>query len=70
MCDALIGNIQEKTMKQHKATNTEVVLYSYSIGFLYLFVVLLLTGDIFAGASFCNKVRIFNFEKLHLKKLN
>lgn len=56
ICDALIGNIQEKTMRQHKATNTEVVLYSYSIGFLYLLIVLLSTGNIFSGASFCNKV--------------
>ncbi|KAJ8664561.1 hypothetical protein QAD02_006223 [Eretmocerus hayati] len=54
LCDALIGNIQEKTMKQHKATNTEVVLYSYSIGFFYLFVILALTGDIVKGASFCS----------------
>ena len=59
LCDALIGNIQEKTMKEHKATNTEVVLYSYSIGFLYLFVILLYTGDIVEGAAFCNDVSTF-----------
>lgn len=56
LCDALIGNIQEKTMRQHKATNTEIVLYSYSIGFVYLFVILVLTGDVFKGASFCSQV--------------
>lgn len=61
ICDALIGNIQEKTMRQYNATNTEVVLYSYSIGFLYLFFVLLLRGDVLTGASFCKKVRIFPF---------
>ncbi|OXU29825.1 hypothetical protein TSAR_010940 [Trichomalopsis sarcophagae] len=55
LCDALIGNIQEKTMKQHKATNTEVVLYSYSIGFVYLFAILAFTGDMSRGASFCSK---------------
>ncbi|XP_058795305.1 adenosine 3'-phospho 5'-phosphosulfate transporter 2 [Phymastichus coffea] len=54
LCDALIGNIQEKAMKQHKASNIEVVLYSYSIGFLYLFIILTFTGDIVKGASFCS----------------
>ena len=72
LCDALIGNIQEKTMKQHKASNTEVVLYSYSIGFVYLFAILAFTGDIVKGASFCSKVskrntiilsEIINFSK-------
>ncbi|XP_033214474.1 adenosine 3'-phospho 5'-phosphosulfate transporter 2 isoform X2 [Belonocnema kinseyi] len=55
VCDALIGNIQEKAMRQHKATNTEVVLYSYSIGFVYLLLILLLTGDIGTAASFCTQ---------------
>lgn len=59
LCDAVIGNIQEKAMKQHKATNTEVVLYSYSIGFLYLFIILTFTGDIVKGISFCGNVRYF-----------
>lgn len=40
--DAAIGNVQEKQMKLHKASNIEVVLYSYSIGFLYI-----LIGEIF-----------------------
>lgn len=56
LCDALIGNIQEKAMKLHKASNTEVVLYSYSIGFIYLFCILFTTGDISKGAAFCIKV--------------
>ena len=58
VCDALIGNIQEKAMRQYKATNTEVVLYSYSIGFLYLLLILLSTGDITTAASFCTEVII------------
>ncbi|XP_012259944.2 adenosine 3'-phospho 5'-phosphosulfate transporter 2 [Athalia rosae] len=53
LCDAVIGNLQEKAMKQHKATNTEVVLFSYSIGFLYLFFILLVTRDLQKGAAFC-----------------
>lgn len=42
--DAAIGNVQEKQMKKHKASSTEVVLYSYAIGFVYL-----LIGEIFFG---------------------
>lgn len=53
LCDAVIGNVQEKAMRQHKASNTEVVLYSYSIGFVYLFIILLVTSDLQKGASFC-----------------
>ena len=45
--DAIIGNVQEKTMKSYKATNCEVVLYSYSIGFLYI-----LVGEVVTGAFF------------------
>ncbi|XP_015608108.1 adenosine 3'-phospho 5'-phosphosulfate transporter 2 isoform X4 [Cephus cinctus] len=55
LCDAIIGNVQEKAMRQYKGTNTEVVLYSYSIGFLYLLLILLLTGDFVKGVSFCAK---------------
>ncbi|XP_074637428.1 adenosine 3'-phospho 5'-phosphosulfate transporter 2-like isoform X2 [Acropora palmata] len=42
--DAVIGNVQEKAMKAHKSSNTEVVLYSYGIGFFYI-----LIGEIFSG---------------------
>lgn len=55
--DAIIGNVQEKAMREHHAPNNEVVLYSYGIGFVYLFVILLLTGDLVAGFQFCAKVR-------------
>lgn len=55
LCDAAIGNVQEKSMKMHKATNTEVVLYSYSIGFVYLFVIMLLSGDFLRGIAFCSR---------------
>ncbi|CAG2067701.1 unnamed protein product, partial [Timema podura] len=56
LCDAVIGNLQEKSMKTYKATNTEVVLYSYSIGFVYLFVIMLVSGDLVKGILFCSKV--------------
>ena len=38
LADAVIGNVQEKTMKQYGATQVEVILYSYSIGTVYLFI--------------------------------
>jgi adenosine 3'-phospho 5'-phosphosulfate transporter B3 len=59
MCDAIIGNVQEKSMKNHQASNTEVVLYSYSIGFVYLFFIMLFSGELQKGISFCSKVWIF-----------
>lgn len=60
ICDAAIGNVQEKSMKVYKATNTEVVLYSYSIGFAYLFIIMLVTGDLGRGMAFCSKVGCVN----------
>ncbi|XP_060535162.1 adenosine 3'-phospho 5'-phosphosulfate transporter 2 [Cylas formicarius] len=55
LCDAIIGNVQEKYMKNYGATNAEVVLYSYGLGFVYLFVVMLLTGDLIDGVQFFSK---------------
>lgn len=60
LCDAVIGNVQEKSMKTYGASNAEVVLYSYSIGFLYIFIVMLFTGDLFDGIVFFAQV---NFNK-------
>lgn len=56
VCDAVIGNVQEKSMKTYKASNTEVVLFSYSIGFVYLLLVMVLTNTVWAGISFCARV--------------
>lgn len=53
LCDAAIGNVQEKAMREHKAPNHEVVFYSYGIGFCYLLVMMLLTGNFFDGVAFC-----------------
>ncbi|KAJ8924873.1 hypothetical protein NQ315_001028 [Exocentrus adspersus] len=52
LCDAVIGNVQEKSIKNYGATNAEVVLYSYALGFSYLFVVMLLSGDLVDGLNF------------------
>lgn len=59
LCDAVIGNVQEKAMKSHQASNAEVVLYSYSIGFVYILIVMLLTGDLQQGLIFCLQVILF-----------
>lgn len=44
--DAIIGNLQEKLMKAFKSSEHEVILYSCSIGFIYILIGQLLFGDI------------------------
>lgn len=46
VCDAAIGNVQEKAMREYKAPNVEVVLYSYGIGLFYLFIIMVFTGNL------------------------
>eukprot|EP00112_Aurelia_sp_Birch-Aquarium-sp1_P001165 Seg1120.5 transcript_id=Seg1120.5/GoldUCD/mRNA.D3Y31 product="Adenosine 3'-phospho 5'-phosphosulfate transporter 2" protein_id=Seg1120.5/GoldUCD/D3Y31 len=53
--DAVIGNVQEKAMKFYDAPNTEVVLYSYSIGFVYILFGLLISGGFIDAFNFCLK---------------
>ncbi|CAD7083300.1 unnamed protein product [Hermetia illucens] len=55
LCDAAIGNVQERAMRENKAPNNEVVLYSYGIGFVYLLVIMIATGNLFSGLEFCLK---------------
>lgn len=68
--DAVIGNVQELAMKKHKAPNSEVVFYSYGIGFIYLFVVMLLTGHFQSGFNFGLKVSTFIMTKIINKSIN
>lgn len=56
VADAIIGNVQEKAMKSYKASNSEVVCYSYSIGFVYILVGTVLSGEIFEAFVFFAKV--------------
>jgi adenosine 3'-phospho 5'-phosphosulfate transporter B3 len=56
IADAIIGNVQEKAMKAHKASNSEVVCYSYSIGFVYILIGTLLSGELFEAFSFFAQV--------------
>ncbi|XP_076319994.1 LOW QUALITY PROTEIN: adenosine 3'-phospho 5'-phosphosulfate transporter 2 [Tachypleus tridentatus] len=51
--DAVIGNVQEKNMKLHGASNMEVVFYSYSIGLVYIFIVLIVLGQLGPAFLFC-----------------
>ncbi|CAF1204213.1 unnamed protein product [Rotaria sp. Silwood1] len=36
VADAVIGNVQEKALKEYKPSNSEMILFSYSIGAIYL----------------------------------
>ncbi|XP_019731127.1 adenosine 3'-phospho 5'-phosphosulfate transporter 2 isoform X1 [Hippocampus comes] len=61
--DAAIGNVQEKAMKRHHASNSEMVLYSYSIGFVYILAGLLCAGGLAPAVSFCSEdpVRTYGY---------
>jgi len=34
--DSLVGNLQERAMKQSESTNKDMIFFTYSFGFLYL----------------------------------
>lgn len=59
LCDAIIGNVQEKSMKNHNASNSEVVLYSYGIGFVYLLMFMLVSGGFLDGLYYFSFVSWF-----------
>lgn len=56
LCDAIIGNVQEKAMKQYQASNNEVVFYSYAIACVYLVVITGSTGIMGAGYAYCSEM--------------
>lgn len=56
VCDAIIGNVQEKAMKTYKAENSEVVFFSYGLGFVYLLIIMTISGHLFSGIKFCSHV--------------
>ncbi|XP_043544525.1 adenosine 3'-phospho 5'-phosphosulfate transporter 2 isoform X1 [Chiloscyllium plagiosum] len=53
--DAVIGNVQEKAMKLHNGSNSEMVLYSYSLGFLYILTGLFCTQGLGPAFVFCSR---------------
>lgn len=66
VCDAIIGNVQEKAMKLYKAENSEVVFFSYGIGFAYLFLIMTVSGHLFTGITFCSNVSWKGSSRDHL----
>ena len=60
--DAVIGNMQEKGMKEYGASGAEVICYSYSIGFAYLLLILLLSPN----DSFLSGAHFFGTDPLRL----
>jgi adenosine 3'-phospho 5'-phosphosulfate transporter B3 len=66
-CDAVIGNVQEKAMKVHSASNAEIVLYSYSIGIVYIFAYLVVSGDLIPAFYVCLKVILRHIYRMILK---
>lgn len=59
VADAMIGNVQEKAMKKFGAPNCEVVLYSYSLGLVYLGIALIISGQLVPSIQLSNLVRKF-----------
>lgn len=52
LADAVIGNVQEKSMKQYGGSTTEMVLFSYGIGSVYILFYLLISGELFTAFPF------------------
>ncbi|CAF0904780.1 unnamed protein product [Adineta steineri] len=46
VADAVIGNVQEKALKEYKPSNSEMILFSYSIGAIYLLLFELTFGSL------------------------
>lgn len=58
MADAIIGNVQEQAMKEYNSSNTEMVLYSYSIGFMYVLIwEIFINQHLIEAMNFCALVR-------------
>lgn len=50
--DAILGNVQEKVMKEDEATSDEVVCYSHSCGSVFLALLCLIHGELVQGFEF------------------
>ncbi|XP_003374445.1 putative thrombospondin type 1 domain protein [Trichinella spiralis] len=53
--DAVIGNLQEASMRMYAPENNEIMAYTYSIAFLYSAFFTALNGNLIAGISFTLK---------------
>ncbi|TNN13761.1 Adenosine 3'-phospho 5'-phosphosulfate transporter 2 isoform 1 [Schistosoma japonicum] len=53
-CDGALGNCQEVIMKKYVRSNTEILFYSYSVGFCLLATVLTISGNLLPSFYFFN----------------
>lgn len=58
IADAVIGNVQEKVLKEYHSSNNEMVFYSYSIGCIYIFLILIAIGQLNPATKVCLKYPI------------
>lgn len=70
LCDAVIGNVQEKVMKQFQATNNEVVFYSYVIASIYLLGFTLVSGVLQDGFVYCSEDPITKYTNIFLLSMS
>ncbi|XP_060802701.1 adenosine 3'-phospho 5'-phosphosulfate transporter 2 [Amyelois transitella] len=66
LCDAIIGNVQEKAMKQYQASNNEVVFYSYAIASGYLLAFTGVSGILYDGFIYCAKTPFVIYPNIFL----
>uniref|UniRef100_A0A1E1WA90 Adenosine 3'-phospho 5'-phosphosulfate transporter 2 n=1 Tax=Pectinophora gossypiella TaxID=13191 RepID=A0A1E1WA90_PECGO len=66
LCDAIIGNLQEKAMKQYQASNNEVVFYSYAIACVYLVVITACSGIMTKGIQYCAETPLKTYTNIFL----
>lgn len=55
VADAVIGNYQEKIMKEHHVPNVEIVFFSFTFGFIIVLAGLLITNNFFSSLQFWNQ---------------
>ena len=53
-------------MNSYDSSNNEMVLYSYSIGFIYILAIEIFSGQIFDAISFSSKVKKFHIIKFNI----
>lgn len=53
-CDAAIGNLQEKVMREHHVAAAEIVFFSYAMGSVVIFLGLLASGSLWPAIQFAS----------------